>query len=199
MIDNDCNNLIDCTDPACQPATCSGGTQNGQSCSTVQLQTACTTGGGVCVCPFIRGDPTYIKFGPEGAKMDQLTSHGRVVIPGPVLDVQGAEVGWLLSDANGKIFEAKLPAGSLKPDQSGKVFGYKNPDAKLVGGIFRVSLRVRRVGTSYGYRVEAYGNMSAATDADMAIQFYVGNQPTSAIHSETWKRVKKGWTAHGFE
>jgi hypothetical protein len=41
--------------------------------------------------------------------------------------------------------------------------------------------------------------MSKATQADMAIQFYVGNQPTSAIHSETWKQTKKGWVARGFD
>jgi hypothetical protein len=199
MVDNDCNNLIDCSDPACQPATCQGGTQNGQSCSTTPLQTACTNGGGTCICPFIRSDPTYIRFGAPGAGLDELVSHGRVVIPGPPLDVAGSEVAWLLSDANGRIFSVRLPPGSLKPDESGRVFLYTNPGARLTGGIYAASVRARRVGTSYGYRVQAYGDISGAKNPDMSIQFYVGGQPTSAIHSESWQKRSYGWRARGFD
>jgi hypothetical protein len=33
----------------------------------------------------------------------------------------------------------------------------------------------------------------------MAIQFYIGNQDTPAIHAEAWKRTGSGWKATGFE
>src|SRR2546421_6870053 len=36
MIDNDCNGLIDCADPACGLSTCVGGTNNHQPCSSPQ-------------------------------------------------------------------------------------------------------------------------------------------------------------------
>src|SRR5262249_17514721 len=63
MIDNDCNGLIDCTDPACAPATCEGGLQDGQACETDPAIMACTQGEGVCLCPTIKKDPTTIRFG----------------------------------------------------------------------------------------------------------------------------------------
>jgi hypothetical protein len=92
-----------------------------------------------------------------------------------------------------------LPPGSLAADRSGKLFHYRNPDAKLSGGIYDVSIRARRVGTSYGYRVRAYGDISGARNPDMSLQFYVGGQPTSAIHSESWQKRSYGWRARGFD
>ena len=57
---------------------------------------------------------------------------------------------------------------------------------------------ITRYRRSYGYVVQAYGDMSAATDPEMSLQFYVGNQPTPAIHTERWTRSRDGWVAHGF-
>ena len=198
MIDNDCDAKIDCTDPDCAPARCEGGTQDGQDCSTDAGIIACTNGGGVCHCPAIQKDPTTIKFGPPSAGLDRLKSHGRVVIPGNV-DVMAAEVGWLVTNGAGRIFGVVLPAGALTPNHTGTQFRYLNPSARSQGGVYSAFIHITRKGTSYGYKVEAYGDMSAAIDPDMAIQFYVGNQETPAIHHELWSRTASGWKAHGFE
>ena len=194
MIDNDCDGLIDCSDPDCRTAPCVGGTQNGQSCATPALQTACATGGGSCPCPPIQKDPTTISFGKNG-KLDRLHSHGRVTISGSP-DVRGSEAGWLLDNNRGRIFGVVLPANTLAANASGTLFTYRNLDAKTQGGIYRATIRIKG-GTSYAYSLEAYGNMSAATDPNMAIQFYMGHLRTPAIHSEAWTRTKSGWRATG--
>ncbi|TMA38751.1 MAG: hypothetical protein E6J79_05805 [Deltaproteobacteria bacterium] len=192
MIDNDCDGLIDCADPDCGLSTCEGGTQNGQSCSTGSLQTDCINGGGQCRCPILQKDPTAIKFGPAGAGLDRFTSHGRVTITSPV-DVAGSELGWLLSNARGRIYSAVLPPGALTRTASGTLFTYKNLAAKTGGGIYKAQVKITRYRISYGYRIETYGDMSAATDAAMSLQFYIGNQPTPGIHRGLWTRTKSGW------
>jgi len=203
MIDNDCNGLIDCADPACQPPVCSGGPHNGEDCSTCgsakrpPSARACTHTGGTCQCGPLCKDPTTIKFGPPGAGLDQFKSHGRASLPISA-DVMGAEVAWLLTNSNGMIYRAALPPGALTPYPSGDRFTYKNPDAKIHGGIYKVLIKISSLGETYGYRVEAYGDMSGATDALMSLQFYIANQPTPTIHTELWKRTAAGWVAHGF-
>jgi hypothetical protein len=197
-IDNDCDGLIDCTDPGCAPALCNGGTQNGQSCSTQATIDACVAGGGSCTCPAIQKDPTTIKFGPPGAGLDRFKSHGRVELGGTV-DVGGAEVRWLVTNNVGRVFETSLPAGAFQSNAAGTSFRYLNKAARSQGGVYKAKIRITRGGISYGYKVEAYGDCSAATDPDMAIQFYIGNQLTPAIHREMWKRTGTGWKAQGFD
>jgi len=58
---------------------------------------------------------------------------------------------------------------------------------------YKAQVKITHNRASYGYRVEAYGDMSAATDAAMSLQFYIGNQPTSAIHRGLWTRTSNGW------
>ena len=153
---------------------------------------ACVNGGGQCQCPIILKDPTAIKFGPPGAGLDQLTSHGRIIITDPV-DVAGSEIGWLVSNARGPIYGALLPPFSMRVFQTHKLFTYKNPDALTKGGVYKAQIRITRFGISYGYKVEAYGDMSAATDPVMALQFYIGKRPTPGIHNGAWTRTKFGW------
>jgi hypothetical protein len=92
-----------------------------------------------------------------------------------------------------------LPPGSFLANTGKTKFRYSNRAARAQGGVYRAIIKVTRGGTSYGYKVEAYGDMSAATDPNMAIQFYVGNQATPAIHAEAWKRTGAGWKATGFQ
>jgi hypothetical protein len=196
MKDNDCDGLVDCDDPDCH--LCQGGAANGLECSTTGGAAACLAGNGICGCPPIQKDPTTIKFGPAGANLDRLKSHGRVTITGPV-DVLNSETGWLLSNVRGGIYGVSLPAGVMTANLKGTSFKYKNPNARTQGGVYQARVNITRDHVSYGYRVETYGNMALATDARMSIQFYVGSQETSAIHTETWQRTPIGWTAHGFE
>ena len=91
-----------------------------------------------------------------------------------------------------------LPAGALTPDAAGNRFTYKNPDARIHGGIYKVLINITPSGELYAYRIEAYGDLSRATDPVMSLQFYIANLPTPTIHSEAWKRTSWGWVARGF-
>lgn len=196
MIDNDCDELIDCIDPDCSPTRCAGGTENGEPCSTDGDIMACTDGGGVCQCPAIRKDPTMIRFGRFG-RLDEFKSHGRLIVPSG-LDIVGSEVGWLLSNDRGRIYGVVLPPGSFASNLNGTSFRYRDGKAKTLGGIRKARIRVSNQGRTYSYWVEAYGDMSAATDPNMAIQVYLGTPMTTAIHSEAWVRTGYGWKATGF-
>ena len=193
MLDNDCNGLIDCTDPACAPATCEGGTQDGQSCETDPAIMVCTQGEGVCLCPTIKKDPTTIRFGRPGY-LDKFTSHGQILVPNGV-DLTKVEVGVLLSNDRGTIFAAVLPSGFLTANMNGTSFKYRNVAASKMGGILK--MRIRVVGRAYRYWIEAFSDLSAAVDPAMAIQIYFGGQPTSAIHEEDWTPMRYGWKATG--
>jgi len=152
---------------------------------------------GVCQCPSIAKDPTTIKFGPAGAGLDHLRSHGRVLIFEPV-NVMASDVGWLLTNGGGRIYGVTLSGGAFTSNLNHTLFKYKNPDARIHGGIYEALIHITRSGVSYGYKVDTYGDMSRATDALMSLQFYMGNQPTAAIHTETWTKRKDGWASHGF-
>jgi len=193
-IDNDCNGLIDCADPACQPAICVGGTADDQSCATTQGQTACVNGHGKCQCPSIEKDPTSIRFNQRNPGLDQFLSHGRVLTLGGTYPIQTSSISWLLSNSQGEIFRAGLPAGALTANSAGTVFTYKNRSASTAGGIAQVKLQ--NVHGSLKYTVQAFGDLSRATDANMSLQFYVANQPTPAIHTQTWQKTANGWTCH---
>jgi hypothetical protein len=193
-IDNDCNGLIDCADPACQPAICVGGTADDQSCATTQGQTACVNGHGKCQCPSIEKDPTSIRFNQRNPGLDQFRSHGRVLTLGGTYPIQTSPLSWLLSNSQGEIFRAGLPAGALTANSAGTLFTYKNPSASTTGGISQVKLQ--NVHGFLKYTVEAFGDLSRATDANMSIQFYVANQPTPAIHTQAWQKTANGWTCH---
>ena len=62
------------------------------------------------------------------------------------------------------------------------------------GGISQVKLQ--NVHGTLKYTVEAYGDLSRATDPNMSIQFYVANQQTPAIHTQAWQKTSNGWTCH---
>jgi hypothetical protein len=196
MVDDDCDGLIDCSDPNCGPTKCIGGTENGQECASDQGSAACADGGGMCQCPTIKKDPTTIRFGRPGLTLDRFQSHGRLVLPAGV-DVMASDVGFLLSNLNGSIYQVVLPAGSLTSNSNGTSFRYGDLKARTRGGLRKVRIRATR-GT-FRYWVEAYGDMSRAVDSNMAIQVYLANQPTSAIHAESWLRTRYGWKAVGFE
>jgi hypothetical protein len=150
MADDDCDGLVDCDDPDCND---------------------------VAPCPPIKRDPSRIVFGRPG-ESDQLTSHGRVE-PRVRVDPSTVEVGWMLTNGRGAIWRGALIPGDLRVSRSGTRFFYEDPEARHGRGkrfgISRVKIRKTRGGTSYNYRIEAYGDFSAA-GPDMALQFYVGEE-----------------------
>jgi hypothetical protein len=117
------------------------------------------------------------------------------------VDLTTMAVGMLLSNPNGAIYSGELPAGLLTPRPSGRIFYYKNPDARTTGGIYRVMIR-KNLGASYTFNFSSYGDMSAATDPNMRLQFYIGDDPDAAADGRVfitidapWRRTSFGWNA----
>ena len=56
-----------------------------------------------------------------------------------------------------------------------------------------------RNGTSYGFKIMAYADLSATVDGDMALQFYF-TAPTmrSWIHDKPWTQKSWGWKSTAF-
>jgi len=178
MMDDDCDGLIDCADPDCpQPPE---------------------------ICPLIKRDPSKIRFGIPGAGLDVFTSHGRVE-PGTAIDVMGSELGWLVTnnDTGQIVYQGFLHPGDLTSNAKGTVFRYLDPDAPFGAGrrwgIYKVKIRITRRGTSYGYRITAYGDMAAATGPNMALQFYIGTPSRAFVHNQPWVPRPWGWRATSFE
>src|SRR5262245_52036317 len=171
-IDNDCDGLVDCADPDCN---------------------------GIFPCPPARKDPTIIVFGHAGS-LDLIRGHAKLTMT-PV-DITTTPVGVLLSNPSGAIYSAELAAGLLTGDPNGAIFRFTNLNAKTAGGLYSVKIKRNRDGVSYTFSFRAYGDLSAATDAHMRLQFYVGNDPNAAqdgrvvITIDTpWTKTPHGWRA----
>jgi hypothetical protein len=131
--------------------------------------------------------------------LDQFTSHGKVNAPQSV-DVANQEVGFVLSNRGGVIYRGVLLPGDLSSRSNTMYFRYKDPAARLGhgqrDGIYSAKIQVGFRGT-ISYHVKSYANLSAATDADMSIHFYIGTG--SQLHawgtSGTWRRTSHGWVA----
>jgi len=169
MLDDDCDRLIDCTDPDCV---------------------------GVSPCPSIKKDPTMILFGVSGGR-DMLRSNGKLPMSTSI-DFGQQQVGWLLSNGRGEIYRATLEAGDLVPLANGKMFKFVDPSARssagMRGGITVAKIKLLRDGSGYSYSMTAYSDLSAATDAAMALQVYVGER-RPFIMSDVWTQIPRGWRA----
>jgi hypothetical protein len=147
---------------------------------------------GVPPCPVARKDPTLIRFGRGG--LDML--RGWATLDMTPVDVSSMPVGILLSNPSTVIYQAELPAGTLS--STGTTFRFMNRDARSAGGIYSLKLRQRSNGTTYVINFAAYGNLSAATDAQMRLQIYVGHAPEGRpfiTRDAPWTRTPSGWRA----
>jgi len=148
---------------------------------------------GVPPCPPAPNDPTLIRFGRSG--LDLIKGHAS--LPMSPVDVSASTVGVLLANQAGTIYSGSLPAGALTAGPSGTIFRYRNPDARLAGGLYSVKIKQRRDGSAYTFGFTAYGDLSAATDPNMRLQFYVGesgNRPFITIN-KPWTQTPTGWRA----
>jgi cysteine-rich repeat protein len=140
-------------------------------------------------CLPIEKDPGLIKFGPEGAGHDVLMVHG-ALSPAAPLDVANEAVGILLTSSSGVIYQVELPAGALQ-ESSSMLFKYRNRDALLArSGVWKIDVHRRRRG-GYTFRIKAYGDLSAATDAFMTVQWHVGGEVF--VNSSAWEKTTRGW------
>jgi len=148
------NGLIDCADTAC------------------------------CTCPPIRREPTTINLNPSG--LDVFRSHGHVKLTHPV-DVSSVPVSWLLTNSNGVIYQSTLLPGDFTSNLDGSTLFFKDFGARFGNGVregmYTALLLVSWKDLVY-YKVQAYGDMSMATDPDMVLQFYIGDQ--AFVFKSTW-------------
>jgi len=143
-------------------------------------------------------DPTIIRFGPAGS-LDLIRGHAKLETT-PV-DISAMSVGVLLSNLHGAIYSGSLPAGALTASSSGTIFRFLNSSARTGGGIY--SLKIKQNGnTSYTFSFASYGDLSAATDPNMRLQFYIGEDANAArdgrifiTRDQPWMRTPSGWRA----
>ena len=110
------------------------------------------------------------------------------------VDIGSLDVGVLLTNLSGNIYGFTLTAGTLEGDPGGKSFRYRNRDARLNGSIYSVKIK-RRTG-GYAFSFAAYADLSAATTADMRLQFYIEGQPKPFITIDLpWRQTSTGWRA----
>ena len=170
MLDNDCNGLIDCADPACA---------------------------GVAPCAPVRRDPSVIKFGPAGRGLDLFQAEGWVAV-GPI-DITRVEVDWLLTNSKGAIYRGALIPGDLVSRSTGRVFRFSDPGARTGNGkrfgIYAAQVKKLRDGSGYSFKIRAYGDLSAATEPDMDFQVYMGDLRPLITSGKLWVRTPWGWRA----
>ena len=96
-----------------------------------------------------------------------------------------------LRNANGEILFEKLDAGLIV--REGRSFVYRNPAARQIGGISRVTLR-RNQAHEWRITVIAHGDLAGASLAQMAIYVVIGND--TFLTKNVWTRRQFGWILH---
>ncbi len=199
----------DCTVPRCgngivdRDEQCDdGNTVSGDGCSaTCQHQEVCTDladndGDGLIDCDDpdcpecgqIFKDPATITF--KDSTPDVLKIHGGIE-PLTAADPRTEGVGVLLTNANGIVFKAVLLPGDLEGNDRSLSFVDRGASKGrgIRGGIYKLKLRKRAA--RYDFNLQAYGDLSAATQPVMTAQLRIGDD-MFAFKSE-WRRLPKGW------
>lgn len=180
LFDDDGDGLADCLDPDCQ----SGADTCNFACEVVPA------------CQPILNDPAMIKFGRNG-RLDQLKIHARFEPITPI-DFYTDGIGFSLSNANGVIFRAALIGGDMEGNSSGSSWKYKDKLARSGFGRrsgiakFQVKIKLWDGTLSYPFKIQAYGDFSRATLAEMTSQISYGND--LATLTGVWQgEYGKGW------
>jgi hypothetical protein len=130
-----------------------------------------------------------IIFG-DSAHLDKLELHARIN-PATSIDPVSEPFTIEISNANGTVFTATLNPGDFVASGGQRVI-YRNPAARSAGGLARVQIQPRH-DANEGFRVDvlAYGDLSAATLADMTTIIAVGND--GFFNTGTWTQRSYGW------
>ncbi len=110
------------------------------------------------------------------------------VKPATPIDPLAEKFSVKLANANGTIFEEILLPGSFV--KKGPRYFFRDVDAKTLGGFFRVTI-TPKPGGFYRLDVESFGDLSAATLANMTLEVMIGNDlfPITKDFTQT----KSGW------
>jgi hypothetical protein len=163
-----------------------------------QIDCADPSCNGIFPCPRARKDPTTIQFGRNGA-FDKIRGHAKLTMA-PV-DITTMSVGVLLTQPSTVIYSNELAAGALTGAANGTIFRFQDLNARSTGGFSSVKIKSNNDG-SYTFSFAAYGDLSAATDPNMRLQFYMGTDPNAARDGRIfitlgtpWSQTRHGWRA----
>src|SRR5262249_11385046 len=136
-----------------------------------------------CECGDIGRDPGAIRFGPTHAN-DLFAVHGSFVPKTPVTPSVD-DVGFLLSNKNGKVFELHIAGKSIR--RLGRnLFRFRDKNAaRTKSGLARFDVRYYPQRNNYTFIVKAYGDLSLATEPDMSLEFVLGDDPF--FNQSTWQ------------
>ncbi len=144
-----------------------------------------------CECEPIGRDPGAIRFGAPG-KGDQLAIHGSFVpTPFDAADPANELLGLRISNDDGKIYEIKIAAGTLK--RIGRnLYRYKNRFAQRGrNGLARVDVRFFPRRGNWTFAIKTYGDLSTANKSKMAAEFVIGNDVFFNVSN--WQETPRGW------
>jgi hypothetical protein len=210
LIDDDDDGFIDCNDSTDCPAFCEHDSNipctRHKDCRLllpgIPPKTSCIGASSGCddnclavlACNAAGPDPSIIRFGTNGG-LDYFTMHASFV-PQTEMSPVDEGFGFVLSNANGVIYQAQLHPGDLVQKGSSR-FSYKDLAAKYGestrDGIYQVRIkrRVKYGRLDYAFWVRIYGDFSAATDPVMLTQVTIGNDGTMVL--DEWTQTPQGW------
>jgi hypothetical protein len=191
-IDDDGDLLVDGADPECV-------VPGFQSCNAGCLLTP-------ALVPIL-DDPAKINVYPLEAesgtpvRKDFLKIHGRF-IPTTVADPLTEGITFMLSNANGEIYQGSLLPGDMeaKIGNTSSRYRFKDKGARALGGrplrdgIFQFTMRRKLVNgyVNYAFKIKVFGNMQRATLRRMTTQVYLGDDV--AYLTADWSGPPGRWT-----
>jgi hypothetical protein len=124
--------------------------------------------------------------------LDIWKLHARI-IPISDIDPPSEDVTLEISNVNDVIFAATLAPGDVRQAPGGRRFYFRDPTARLLGGVERLFITQRFDGIG-GYRVDAvlHGDLSLATLAEMTVRIVIGNDPF--VNTSVWLEHAYGWS-----
>jgi hypothetical protein len=140
-------------------------------------------------CPIAKKDPTDIRFAPG---LDRLRS--KAVLEMTPVDLSTVDVGILLSNPNGVLYQVEIPGSVLTVSPSGKLFRFRDLSARTNGGLYSLKIKKQKRDSGYSFSTISYADLSAAKDPHMRVQFYVGEAVFITIDTP-WTPTPVGWRA----
>jgi len=197
MEDDDDDHMIDCADDGCLPDEI-----NPEGGPLFCDNGVCT----LSPCLPILRDPAIIQFPKFPGGQAFFSMHGRVSAEFGSFNPETIDFTVILANLQGKFLQETLPAGSVKRiDRAGKRLRYKNEAARSTGGVYKASMRFRRVFgfPSYTIKLRIFGDFSGALPpspdliaaySEISILWYgVGAEGEVGYNRSFWKRTRRGW------
>lgn len=131
-----------------------------------------------------------IKF--RSATKPDLVRVGTRIFPTAAINPFDDGFTFLLSNANGTLISETLAPGVVTEKPNGRRWVYKNPAARVSGGIHTMTVQ-EMSGPAGGFivYVRAYADLTTATEAEMTTGIVIG--ASSFFDHSDWNQRKSGW------